>query len=185
MAKQEPTVETVTMTDGALVEFTGKKKLVKATTISPEGAVTVRLDFRNGEFRTFTVPPALMARFAGHGAEQKLGDSMAGLEKIDDAIIAVDDLIDRLYNGEWNARREASGFSGASILVKALCESTGQTPEKVKAFLTTKTQAQKLAMRGSDRLKPIIQRLEAEEAARKTGGEPVDQDALFAGLEPA
>ena len=51
-------------------------------------------------------------KFAAHGAEQKLGDEIAGLEDVDDCVIAIDSLIDRLYNGEWSVKREAGGMAG-------------------------------------------------------------------------
>lgn len=182
MAKQETAVESITMKDGRVIEFTGKRKALKETLIV-DGKVTVRIDFRNGETSLFTVPDAMLLRFAGHGAEQKLGDSMAGIEAVDDCQLAVDELIDQLYNGEWNARKEGSGFNGASILLKALCEHTGKDAPTIKAFLSKKSHAEKLALRNSAKVKPIVERLEAEKAARSKAGQGVDTAALEAELE--
>lgn len=188
-AKNEPQVETVTMKDGRVVDFPGKRKLLKESFVTEAGDVQVRLDFRNGESRLFTIPPAMMAKFAAHGAEQKLGDEIAGLKgqdgkeaDIDDAVLAVDELIDRLYNGEWNQRKEANGLAGTSVLIKALAElyAGKKTIEQIKAYLKDKTQAEKLALRQSDRVKPIVERLEAEKASK---GTKVDTEALLAGLE--
>lgn len=182
MAKQETVVESITMKDGRVVDFTGKRKAQKETLIQ-DGRVTVRIDFRNGETSLFTVPEAMLLKFAGHGAEQKLGDAMAGIEAVDDCQMAVDELIDQLYNGEWNARKESSGFNGASILLKALCETTGKDVATVKAFLGKKTHAEKLALRNSAKIKPVVERLEAEKAARSKAGQGVDTAALEAELE--
>jgi hypothetical protein len=187
--KNEPQVETVTMKDGRVVDFPGKRKLLKESFVTEAGDVQVRLDFRNGESRLFTIPPAMMAKFAAHGAEQKLGDEIAGLKgqdgkeaDIDDAVLAVDELIDRLYNGEWNQRKEANGLAGTSVLIKALAElyAGKKTIEQIKAYLKDKTQAEKLALRQSDRVKPIVERLEAEKASK---GAKVDAEALLAGLD--
>jgi hypothetical protein len=183
--KAEPMMTTVTMEDGRIVDFVGaKKKLLKTTTITPEGVVQVRLDFINGASRLFTIPAEDMARFAGHGAEQKLGDEIAGLEDVEDCVIAVDELIDRLYNHEWGVKREANGLAGTSILLRALVELSGgkQSVEQVKKFLAGKSQQEKMALRLNTKVKPIVDRLEAEKAAKAT---KVDTDALLAQFETA
>lgn len=169
-------VETVTMTDGRIVEFAGKRKLLKESVQTPEGKVQVRLDFRNGETRLFTIPDNLLNKFASHGAEQKLGDEIAGLDDVGDAVLAIDELIDRLYSGEWGIKREANGMAGTSTLLKALVEHTGKTVEQIKAFLANKTHAEKVALRNNPKIKPIVARIEDEKSAKKSS---VDTDALL------
>jgi hypothetical protein len=174
------TVEKVKMQDGREVEFVGKRSLLKETIIDREkGEVAVRLDFRNGETRTFVVPTAMILNFAGHGAGQKLGDETAGVKDIDDAVLGVDELIERLNRGEWTTRREGSGMAGTSVLMKALMEFSNRTAEQVKQFLTGKTQAEKLSLRNSPKIRPIVERIEAEKANK---GEKVDTDALLSTL---
>ena len=180
MSKVEIAVETVTMQDGRIVEFVGKRKLLKESLLSPDGKVQVRLDFRNGETRLFTLPDNLLAKFAAHGAEQKLGDEIAGRADVDDCVIAIDELIDRLYEGEWGVKREANGMAGTSVLVRALVEHTGKTVEQIKTFLSGKTQAEKVALRNNPKVKPIVERIEAEKASK---GSKVDTDALLGELE--
>lgn len=185
MAKQEPVVNLVKMDDGREVEFTGKRKMLKESITREDGSLAVRLDFVNGETRTFGLPTSLVPKFALHGAEQKLGDEIAGIDDVEDCIMAIDELTDRLSKGEWAAKRESSGMAGTSVLAKALVELTGKTIEQVKAFLSAKTQAEKVALRGNAQLKPIIDRLEATKNAKKTG---VDTDGLLGELttgEPA
>ena len=179
-AKAETTVETVTMTDGRIVDFAGKRKLLKESSVNAEGKVAVRLDFRNGETRLFTIPDTLLNKFAAHGAEQKLGDEIAGLTDTEDCVLAVDELIDRLYNGEWSVKREANGMAGTSVLVRALVEHTGKTVEQIKQFLNGKSQAEKVALRNNPKIKPIVERIEAEKASKKAN---VDTDALLGELE--
>lgn len=174
-------VEVVKMSDGRQVEFVGKRKLLKEHAIDEEnGNVMVRLDFRNGETRTFTVPTGLMLKFAAHGAEQKLGDETAGVQDVDDMVLYIDELIERLDRGEWSTKREGSPFAGASILMRALVEVSGKTPDQVKAFLKTKSAAEKMALRNSSKLKPVVDRLEAEKASK---GSKVDTEALLGELE--
>lgn len=170
----------VTMTDGAVVQFNKKQKLVKTSTISDAGEISIRLDFLNGQTRNFVVPSSLLARFAAHGAEQKLGDAIAGETDIDDAVLSIDDLIARLSAGDWNTVRASGAFSGASVLLQALVEASGKTKEDITAFLATKTQAEKLALRRSAKLKPIIERIEAEKSSKSKSS--VDTDSLLGEL---
>lgn len=181
--KPETVIETVTLDDGRIVEFAGKRKLLKESLVTPEGKVQIRLDFRNGATRLFTIPDNMTAKFAAHGAEQKLGDEIAGVDDIEDAVLATDELIDRLYNGEWTQRREANGMAGTSVLLKALVEVyANKTVEQVKAFLAGKTHAEKVALRNNGKIKPVIERLEAEKASKKSN---VDTDALLGELGDA
>lgn len=178
--KKEPEVEVVVMGDGRKVDFTGKSRIQKESFLTAEGKVQVRLDFRNGETRLFTVPDALLLKFAAHGALQKLGDEAAGVKDMDDAVLAIDNLVDRLYEGEWNIQSDKSGLAGASILLKAMVEVTGKTVDEIKTFLKSKSAAEKLALRQNARIKPTVDRLEAEKAARaKTKGDKIDSDALL------
>lgn len=170
----------VTMTDGTVVEFNKKQKLVKTSTIDDAGNISVRLDFRNGETRNFVPRSDMIARFAAHGIEQKLGDAIAGENDIGDAVLSVDDLIARLNEGEWNITRSAGAFAGTSILIQALVEASGKSVDEIKAFLQPKTQAEKLALRRSAKLRPIVERLEAEKASKSKT--TVDTDALLGEL---
>ncbi|QGH72977.1 MAG: hypothetical protein [Siphoviridae sp. ctdEk19] len=176
----ETVYETVKMQDERVVDFPGKTRLLKTSYQDDQGRLCVRLDWRNGETRVFAMQESLKDRFALHGAEQKLGDETAGVKELDDAILAVDELIDRLAAGEWGTKREASGFAGASILLRALVEATGKTTEEARDFLKGRTQAEKMALRNSGRLKPIVDRLEAEKASK---GQKVDTDALLDSFE--
>lgn len=193
-AKAKENVEIVKMNDGTepprLVEFAGKRKLLKTSFVEPDGAVKVRLDWRNGESRLFTIPTNLMAKFAAHGAEQKLGDEIAGLKDdkgqdadIDDCILAVDELIDRLYQGEWSTKRESNGLAGTSVLIQALVLAYDgkKSIEDVKAFLKPKTQAEKVALRNNPRIKPFVEKIEAEKAAKTAA--KVDTTAMLAELD--
>jgi hypothetical protein len=188
-AKPKTIVTTVKMSDGRKVDFAGKRDLVK-NYYPDEAQATVKvvLDFRNGETRTFYPHPSLLLTFAGHGAIQKLGDELADpkLTDIDDKIAAIDSLIAQLDTGEWSARREGDEFAGTSVLLKALVELTqkeGEQPAdavtRVKAFLKGKSQNEKLALRNSPKIKPIVERIEAEKAAKSA---QVDTDSLLAEL---
>lgn len=170
----------VSMSDGRTVDFNKKQKLVKTTTFNDDGTWSTRFDFSNGESRIYSPREDVVQRLAAHGAEQKLGDSIAGEQDVNDAVLAFDDVLNRLNNGEWTKERQGGSFTGTSVLIRALVEASGKTIEEIKAFLENKSQAEKIALRRSEKLKPIIERLEAEKA--KTSKNQVDTDALLGEL---
>ena len=176
-AKKETEYTTVTMDDGRVVDFPGKRRMQKSSIETDAGELQVRLDFVNGETRLFTLPLELISKFALHGAEQKLGDEISGLDDVDDAVMAIDDLMDRLNTGEWSIKRESSGLAGASVLARALIELTGKHATAVKADLKLLSQAEKNALRDHPKLKPIIAKL--EEGKKKKVAVVVDTDALL------
>jgi len=171
----------IQMEDGSTQEFTAKQKLIKNTTTQENGDIVTTIYFRNGRVLTHTMHQDLIKRFAEHGADQKLGDVVAGITDPEDCVLAMEDLIGRLEKGEWSKKSEGGGFAGASVLLRALCEAFNKPVEDIKAFLKDKTQAEKLALRQSPKLKPIIDRIEAEKATKTSA--KVDTDSLLAGLE--
>lgn len=181
--------EVVKMTDGRNVEFAGKKKLLKEGTVNPDGTLTVRLDFKNGETRSVVLPAGLIPQFALHGALQKYGDEVAGETDVDDMVLAIDELDKRIQAGEWTVKREG-GMSGTSVLIKALMEYGNRTVEQVKAFLEGKSAADKAALRNNDKkanksgltVAAIVKRLEAEKAAKAS---KVDTDSMLEGFDAA
>lgn len=179
-AKREVTIIPVTMSDGRVVEFAGKRKMLKQAVIADNGSISLRIDFINGQTRLLPLNPTLYAQYAGHGAEQKFGDECAGLEDVDDMVLAVDKLHERVNEqGQWNMRREGSGFAGTSVLARALAELYGKPIEAIKAFLSDKTTAEKNALRGNPKVKPIVDRIESEKAKK---GPTIDSDALLAAI---
>lgn len=178
MAK-ETVYKTITMDDGRVVEFAGKRKMLKESTFPADGSAQVRLDFVNGETRIFTIPESLLNKFASHGAEQKLGDEIAGLEDVEDCVIAIDELMDRLGAGQWSVKRESSGMAGTSVLARALVEHTGKDIAVIKEFLSKKSQAEKHALRQNASIAPIVAKLEADKVKKAS---TVDTDALLGEL---
>jgi len=197
----------VTMSDGRKVSFAGKRKVMKETVLDEgqivvegqlvqfgPGAVSIRMDFRNGETRLIPLPIALLARFAGHGGEQKFGDELATTAdkplSEDDMVIAIDDLNAQIQSGKWGVGRAtgAGGVSGASLVVQAICEATGKDVATVKAYLQKKLDADpelsRRALYDSFRVAGtktgvIIKRLEDAKLAKNA---KVDADAELADI---
>ena len=180
----ESNKETIPMEDGSIVNFTGKRKLVKEATIDlSTGNITIRLCFRNGAVREASFAPdcGTYQQAAAHGYLQKFGDECAGVNDLDDMVQAIDELLVRVGRDEWTSKREGgAGNSGASILARALVEASGKSAEDIKEYLATKTQAEKIALRNNPKIKPFVDKLEAEKLAKKGGG--VDSDALLDGI---
>jgi hypothetical protein len=143
--KSKTVYTTVKMTDGRKVNFPGKRKVQKETLIDEskivvdgsvvqleEGAVSIRMDFLNGETRTMMLPLAMLAKFAGHGAEQKFGDELATTAdkplSEDDMVIAIDELNAQIQAGKWGAGRAegGGGVSGAGIVLQAILEASNE-----------------------------------------------------------
>lgn len=168
MAKTATEIRTVTMLDGRTVDFPGKRRLQKSSTKNPDGSLQVRLDFDNGESRLLTLRPDMLATYALHGAEQKLGDEISGIADIEDAVEAIDQLMGRLDAGDWTKERDGTGtgMAGASILARALVEVTGQPIATVRSYLSGLDNKTKAALRLQAEVAPVIKKLEDEKAAR-------------------
>lgn len=189
-AKRERVVTKVTMEDGREVEFAGKRRLLKDATISEDGFdVDVRFDLISGETRNFKIAAnnPLFAKFAAHGIMQKIGDEVAGLEDPEDMILAVEEIIERLSKGEWGAERsrgEGNAMAGLSVLAKALVQVSGKTPEAVREFLKSKSNAEKLALRDNPTLRPVIAEIEAAKKPKaKKEKEQLDTDSMLSELD--
>jgi hypothetical protein len=196
--KEKPKVK-VQLQDGREVEFPEETKAKKSfiyvsaadgkhtdektskvgeETKSNGEPIGVRWDFSNGQTRTILLSDltALSSILGCHGLSQKGGDEYASEKDVDDAVLAFDDLMDRLKKGEWSERREGGGFGGSSVLAKAISEVFGKSMEETRAFLRDLKPAEKMALRQTPELKPTIEKLEAEKAA----GGKVDTAALLA-----
>lgn len=179
-ATKTPTVYTdVTMSDGRVVKFAGKRKVQKDVEVTASGDVIVRLDFVNGESRmisTAELTRELILQACGHGLSQKIGDNFAGVEQVEDMVLETDDMISRLRKGDWSVAREAGdSAAGASIVIKALMEVTGKDAATIKGFLQGKLDKAKAAGQKLSRQElynsfrapgtptaPVIKRLEEE-----------------------
>lgn len=164
--------------DSSEFDFGEKSKVKKQTGLNPDtGAPLVVFYFSNGQMRKFECPENLITKAAAHGLSQKIGDAFAGVDSVDDCVLAFDEMTERLGKGEWNAEREvASGAGGASVLARAIAELTGKDIESVRAKLKTLSPKAKTQMRSNPQLRPIIERMESEKTRK---GDPVDTEALL------
>jgi hypothetical protein len=178
--KKDPEITVIHMDDGRDVDFVGQKKLIK-THIIGEGSLQIRLDWVNGESRMFTLSTEMLNQYALFGAGEKISNEMAGVKEVDDCVIAVDDLIERLKKGEWAVGRTNNGMAGTTSLIRALVEHTGKSVEDIKAFVVAKNFQEKAALREHPHIKAIITKLEAGKK-KKAPPAPIDTDALLGEL---
>jgi len=181
----------VTMDDGRVVSFSGKRKLNKDYTVGADGTVSWVFDLRNGKSVKLVVGPddklsdgtPTLAQLAGHGGLQKVGDEIASSDPeytIDDAAVDVESICERIAKGEWSVKREGGGGNaGVSILIKALMEFRSKSLDEVKAFLADKSPADKKKLREFGPIKTIVDRLESEKLAAAGGAKP---EELLAGF---
>lgn len=162
-----------------------------ATTISESKLV---LSFDNGKegvisIDTSTLSDAIRHAAMMHGLKQKLVDAAAIARDVEtgrsattaDKYEAVLKVAERLKAGEWNAtatRGEGTGTGG--LLYRALMRlypDMGDT--RVKAFLESKTDAEKAALRGTAKVAGVIEAIRAESGKAKV----IDTDALLGELD--
>lgn len=189
---EDTKIQAVKLMDGRTVDFPGTRKMQKETFLTDDGKVIARFDFVNGETRSIKLRDDMIVKFAGHGALQKIGDSGAGEKEVDDMVEAIDSTIQQLNNGEWNVKREAGGFSGTSIVVRAVAEVTGKDLATVKAGIEKKLEALKAAgkettrqalyasFRQNPKIAAVVQRLESEKTKKAASG--VDSEELLGEL---
>jgi hypothetical protein len=189
------------MTDGRKVSFVGKRQVLKDQLVNGEvydgtshvdlnhAKLAIRMDFRNGATRTYDLNHALLTQYALHGASQKYGDELAGGVKLEDGTQSTDlddwaettdRLHERLAEGKWSIGRTGDSMGGTSVLLKALIEASGKPIEELRAWLKGKSQKEKSALRNAPKIKPIVERIEAEKAAK--AGAAIDTDSLLAEL---
>jgi hypothetical protein len=200
----------VTMADGRVVTFAGKRKvnqevLIDASKVVKEGetvgflpgAVSVRFDFLSGISKVITPPPSAYPQFLGHGIAQKYrtelygsGDKEPTTNELLEALNALDA---KIAKGVWG--REPANPSSIPIIIRAIMEVTGKPQEDVRAFIKRKLEESKKLPAGQRLTREelyesfrrpgtktgiVIRRLEEEEKAKKAAA--IDVDAELAAL---
>lgn len=123
-----------------------------------------------------------------HGLKQKLVDAAAisrdtttgRSATIEDKYNAVREVADRLVAGEWNKKAEGGGGGSVSLLARAIAQLQGKPLDVVRAWLDAKTKEERAALKKNPKVAAAILAMQAEAAAKKTGG--ADSDDLLAEL---
>lgn len=171
-------VQNVEMEDGKVVQFPGKRKLQIESKVDANGVLQVRCDFLNGRVLQTSVSGDMLIKFLEFGASQKFRDVIAGEDDVDSCVLDVEEFMGLLAKGQWTTERQR-GTGSSAPLHKAVMEVTGKSAEEVKVWLNSLTQKQKLDLRKDEKIKPIIDRIEA---AKKSKQPASDTASLLAGL---
>lgn len=148
----------------------------------------VVLTFAHGRVLTVgldALTPEIQRAAMLHGLKQKLVDAAAisrdtatgKAATIETKYDAVREVYDRLMAGEWNKKREGGGAT-SGLLKRALVEMYAgrKTAEQIDAWLATKDDKAKAALRKEEKVAAIIERMRAETA--KTGDSAPAADLL-------
>lgn len=199
-AKSKTEYTTVKMEDGSDFDFPGTRQVSKSYEINEQtGLVTATFRYRNG--RVLKLASDQLTRETqltslGHGLVQKVGDNGAGLKDIDDLVLSGEEMIHQLVNEGWAAPAVAGdSLAGASIIIKALVETSGLTVDGVKAYLdkrlaAAKDKGEKLSRQElyasfrnpASKTGAVIKRLEDEKASKST---KVSADDELAAMQAA
>lgn len=149
------------------------KKTPAIQVIISETDNSLAMTFANGktlELKAEQLPQSIRDYAILHGLKQKLVDAAAiardtetGLPaSIDDKFNEVNKVLARLIEGSWNAVREG-GQSNGGLLFRALVELyPNKTAEQLKAYLESKTNPEKTALRANPKIASIIERIKAK-----------------------
>ena len=132
------------------------KRNAKCTKTLPNG--TVLFTFANGQALTFDpvkVSDAIATDLILHGASQKIGDSFAGSESVDEAYEEASEVLEQLYAGQWKAAR-AAGEPRTGLLVEALARISGKDVATCKLAIETMADDARKALRNDPRIKQAI-----------------------------
>ncbi len=169
----------------------------KATKTVENGAVSI--DFVNDSNLTVSLtdlPDEIKTRLACHGLSQKLGDSYAGAESVDDAYASACRVRDELLAGNWSAPRASGGGAiRTTLLAEALARvatvglrSTNPnadeiTVEQAREVLEEMDDDDKKSLRKDAGIQKVIAEIKLERATKEAESVPEGESmvgALFA-----
>jgi len=157
-----------------------KQQIAKKTVNQETGVVEFK--FSNDNVLSIdvgTLSPEVTRRLALHGLSQKIGDSYAGAESVEDAYEVASEVAVMLRDGKWTER--TAGEPRTSALSEALAKVAGQTIEASKAVVDAMNDEQRKALRNHPQVKVAMAEIRAEKERAKASTSPIESlGALFA-----
>jgi hypothetical protein len=156
-------------------EVKAPKKMKLSETYGENGVVVFRAEFANGAVHQFTLDPQaeMYARFATHGARQKLSDAGSTKKTAEEAEKAVAGLIEALEAGEWSMKGSGDGEPTGGLLAKALANLYGKALAEVQTYLAALHEDPKerakihAALRAQDEVAAEIERIRPPKKEKK------------------
>ena len=166
MTSQPSKAVQVKMTDGRTVQFSSRTRM-KREAHCPDGRPGIRLDFANGETRSFPLNTELEAAYAIEGAQSRFGRAVANCPDTESMIRECDALQAQLMAGVWEvpAPQAPKPLSELELLIAALAELSGKPVEVIAKRVRARTPAERKAMGLDPRILPIMMRLRAAQAS--------------------
>jgi len=157
----------------------------------------INFDFSNGatvRVDLAAVPKPMRAIATVRGLAEKIRDTYAGSETVEDAFAEAEDMLGRLMDGEWMSAREGGGPRMTMLLtaiaeVKAAHGAPFDLEEARARYLNTAedddaTREAKLGRRkaaaANSEVAAVLDRLRAEAAAKRADKTPVDAASVDA-----
>lgn len=132
-------------------------------------------DGTNLEFDTRKVNDETRLDLTCHGANQKIGDSFAGVKgNTKQGISNAQAVIDQLYAGEWTSDREG-GAPRLAELAAAIARIRNAPLEKVTAAVEKASDDQRKQWRSNAQVKAMIAKIRAEKAAEVASGQETQE----------
>lgn len=153
--------------------------------------LTIVTDVGTVEIDSDWLRPAIIDAAVMHGLKQKICDAAAisrnpdtgRSASIGDKFDAMQEVCERLIAGHWNKPAEGSSGPKGGLLFAALCRrSPEKSPEALRDWLESLTDAQKAALRANPKIATIIAEIKAERDANKADSAGIDSDDLLDSL---
>lgn len=124
----------------------------------------------------------IATRLALHGLGQKVGDSYAGADTVDDAIESASDVLEMLVAGKWTER--TAGEPRTSVLAEALSRVMTEaghpkTVDECAAVIKEMDDAGRKTLRDQPAIKAAMSAIKAERDEKAAAEKPFDPSALF------
>lgn len=115
-----------------------------------------------------SLPSEIQTQLALHGLSQKIGDSYAGVETVEEAAAAAKGTLEALQNGTWSAGR-SGGSSGPRItdLARAVAELKGIEVEAAVETISSLDDDRRKALRNNPQVKAKLAEISAKRARDK------------------
>lgn len=126
------------------------------------------------------LPDDIKTQLAMHGLSQKVGDSYASAETVEDAVSAATRVAEDLKAGNWSVRRAGEGSPRTTLLAEALARLAGRSIEEAMEVLNDLSEEDQKKLRQDPGVKKVMAEIKLERAAKAAEGSASVVASLFA-----
>lgn len=154
---------------------------VKKAKKAVEGSI-LTINFANDEIVAVdfnTLPQEIKLQLALHGLSQKVGDSYASAESVDDAVKAAKRVVEDLTAGNWSVRKAGEGAPRTTLLAEALARIANRTLEEAVEVIEELSEDQQKQLRKDPGVKQAMAQIKLERATAAAKGSESTIASLF------